>query len=78
MLGEPHRELISQKLTLFFFPQTGSVHSFMESHLGRREEMTMSGWALGEGEVESRLLCSIMSPWSRGVNIEGEWFVWMC
>lgn len=63
VLGEPHRELISQKLTLFFFPQTGSVHS---------------GWALGEGEVESRLLCSIMSPWSHGVNIEGEWFGWMC
>lgn len=38
----------------------------------------MSGWALGEGEVESRLLCSIMLPWSHGVNIEGEWFVWMC
>lgn len=50
----------------------------MESRLGRREEITMSGWASGEGEVVSRGLCEIMSSWSWGVNTEGECFGWIC
>lgn len=40
--------------------------------------MTMGGWALGQGKVESGVLCLIMSSWTRSVNIEGEWFAWIC
>lgn len=53
------------------------MHNFMESHLGRREEITKSSWASGEGEIESRVLYSVMLSWSHGVNIEGEQCGWI-